>query len=127
MQTAEQYKQWHKTWYQTKGKTIVSEYNKNYAQTLKGRFNLYKAHSKRRGIEMNLTLSEFSEIVSKPCTYCGISGIKLGIDRLDNNIGYLKQNSVSCCKVCNFMKKSMTHIDFLNHIKKIIINNLFTN
>lgn len=42
-----------------------------------------------------------------------------GIDRVNNDIGYLIENCVSCCKVCNFMKRSMSKNDFINHVNKI--------
>ena len=42
-----------------------------------------------------------------------------GIDRKDNNIGYIIENCVSCCGICNRMKMDMSYDDFLNHIRLI--------
>lgn len=57
-------------------------------------------------------------MINSVCSYCGIKE-KLGIDRVDNSVGYTKENSVPCCKLCNFMKKAMSRNDFLSRIKKI--------
>jgi hypothetical protein len=45
-----------------------------------------------------------------------------GIDRLDNNIGYVSGNCVPCCSVCNYAKRDMTVDQFKNWIKRIYIN-----
>jgi hypothetical protein len=42
-----------------------------------------------------------------------------GIDRVDPEIGYIESNCVSCCTVCNLMKKAYSHNFFLTHIKRI--------
>lgn len=51
-----------------------------------------------------------------------------GIDRVDNEIGYIYENCVCCCKVCNTMKMNLSVYEFLNHISKIFkYNNNVTN
>lgn len=42
-----------------------------------------------------------------------------GIDRIDSNIGYTKENSVSCCKFCNFAKHTMSESDFYKWIRRV--------
>lgn len=42
-----------------------------------------------------------------------------GIDRIDNNEGYVEGNVRSCCKTCNRMKSSMTAEMFVSHANKI--------
>jgi hypothetical protein len=94
-------------------------YNKKYGVSLSGYFRRYKSSAKKRELAMNINLDNFRELISKPCNYCGENEKQRGIDRVDNSIGYIKENSVSCCKTCNFMKKTMTKEEFLNHINKI--------
>ena len=43
-----------------------------------------------------------------------------GIDRIDNNIGYTKENSVPCCEICNKAKRDMSYNDFINYLKRIV-------
>ena len=45
-----------------------------------------------------------------------------GIDRIDNNIGYIMDNSITCCETCNRMKRSHEYDFFLDHVKKICEN-----
>lgn len=42
-----------------------------------------------------------------------------GIDRLNPNIGYQKDNCVSCCTICNYMKHTLQKEDFLKQVEKI--------
>lgn len=100
-------------------KRIRSDYLREYRKTLRGRFNIYLSSAKARGIEMELDFSTFSEIVSLPCSYCGDSESKIGIDRINNSIGYTRENSVACCRSCNYMKKDMSCKEFLMHVNRI--------
>ena len=46
-----------------------------------------------------------------------------GVDRVNNDLGYTIENSVTCCSLCNYMKRGMSLSDFIIHINKIKINN----
>jgi hypothetical protein len=116
------------------GKEVVAEQNKKHYnnsrdnilktrkiwnQTLSGKFNQYKSTAKRRSIDFNLTFEEFCTFWQKSCVYCGSEIETIGLDRKDNNIGYIMGNVVPCCEICNIMKRNHTHTEFLNHIEKI--------
>lgn len=98
----------------------------------------YSKGAKDRGYEFNLSMEEFREIIEQNCYYCGDEPTKIftqyrcssnivynGIDRVDNRIGYIKSNCVSCCQTCNTMKMALTKNEFFEHIKKI--NNRIAN
>ena len=78
----------------------------------------YKRNAKRRNIQFELTEQEFNDIRNKNCTYCGNIGPN-GIDRVDNNLGYLLTNCVPCCTVCNKAKDVMSVEQFKNWITKV--------
>lgn len=42
-----------------------------------------------------------------------------GIDRKNNNLGYIKSNCIPCCKYCNVLKGDRSIKDFYNHVKKL--------
>jgi hypothetical protein len=42
-----------------------------------------------------------------------------GLDRVDNNRGYEKDNIVPCCETCNKAKLQMSLGEFLNWIKRV--------
>lgn len=85
--------------------------------TLRGR---YRRDARTRGYEFLLTNIEFDELIQGECYYCGSQKESsqmynfrelvhyTGIDRVNNDLGYIKTNCVSCCGVCNNHKKSVT-------------------
>ena len=95
----------------------------------------YKRGAKKKNRPFELTKDEFKAKTSCNCHYCGAlpntSGKRIssglnqsdylynGIDRKDNEIGYTVDNTIPCCKTCNFMKGSLTYSDFLSKIKLI--------
>ena len=93
----------------------INEKNKaNNKCTLKN----YKYSAYTRGIKWNIPDELALHLIASECHYCKEFDEynKTGIDRLENNIGYLENNVVSCCEMCNFMKKEL---DYNNYKKKI--------
>jgi len=83
------------------------------------RHSKYKRHAEERNIIFNITPEEFNAIVSGKCTYCGTDQ-KIGIDRYDNNVGYILSNCVPCCGTCNFIKRTMSVAELKDHLIKMI-------
>ena len=82
-----------------KGRTTRKKYRRG-----NGRFKNVAGLSKRQGKVWLLSEEVWKSIISMPCFYCGMennSGGGAGLDRLDNSIGYIQGNVVSCCKECN--------------------------
>lgn len=83
------------------------------------RFAEYKRSAERTGRVFEFTLEEFLEFVDKPCFYCGEIPPAVGVDRVDNDVGYTKENSVPCCSTCNWMKKSLPQEVFVEKCMQI--------
>ena len=81
-------------------------------------YRQYQYKAKERNLTFRLTLEDFEKLISQPCHYCGDYEV-MGVDRVDNRIGYLVSNSVPCCSECNFMKKDMLAHRFINRAAKI--------
>jgi 5-methylcytosine-specific restriction endonuclease McrA len=96
-------------------------------------YDNYKRAAKKRNYEFSLDEETFFNLIFKDCFYCG-SGLSMtvyerrfakrsvdynGIDRVDNTIGYTKDNCVSCCKICNNAKSTLSIDEFDNWIKKL--------
>ena len=93
----------------------------------------YEFGAKKRGLIFDLSKEIFKLLCLGNCDYCGIAPsnteadygrkngkfIYNGIDRIDNAIGYVKENCVTCCKICNYMKRTMGREAFLKHIEAI--------
>lgn len=112
-----------------------SQYNKNYYQinkdkengrcrnwyhSINGKYSQYKRTAKNRKRKFELTKEDFMEYWQEPCVYCGSEIQTIGLDRVDNNIGYIKENIVSCCEFCNRIKINMSADFFIEHCKKIV-------
>jgi hypothetical protein len=91
-----------------------------YPEGLCALYSEYKQNAKTRNIQFSLSHSEVLCLVTKPCYYCQKNPSPyIGIDRLANALGYLLENCVPCCSLCNHMKCDMSVEDFLLHVRKI--------
>jgi len=102
-------------------KEYQREYQKGYSKKPKQRFREYKRDASRKNKEFAIDMNFFMTLWQKPCYYCGGKIETIGLDRVNNEKGYLEKNIVSCCKICNVMKKTMTKKCFINHCKNIYI------
>lgn len=99
--------------------TLFREAKNRYCETPKGRFTNLKGGAKKRNLDFEIIIEDYIEITTSPCIYCAESVKKRGLDRIDNNVGYIKQNCASCCHRCNMMKREMSVKDFLGQIQRI--------
>lgn len=80
-------------------------------------YGRYKQSAKKRGHAFELSFDEAVKLFKAPCCYCGMPPSQIyrndynngdlaysGIDRVNNEIGYVKGNCVSCCGKCNTTK-----------------------
>jgi hypothetical protein len=79
----------------------------------------YIKHAEKLGVTYSLSRNKFESLIQQKCFYCGDSS-RNGIDRVNPLEGYTLDNCVPCCKVCNYMKRTMTAEEFIVHIKKIV-------
>lgn len=95
-------------------------------------YRSYKKGAIRRKLNFDLNYNTFKKLVLDSCYYCGeILPLKtrriedqdkvdiIGIDRKDNTKGYTVENSVSCCSICNYMKRKFSPEIFINQAIKI--------
>ncbi len=84
------------------------------------RYGKYKKGAASRGLDFNISFEEFMLLWQKPCYYCGSSIETIGIDRIDNSIGYMLGNIIPSCFVCNRAKMDMSQSEFLSHCSMIV-------
>jgi hypothetical protein len=103
--------------------------------------------AKVRGYEFNIKKNDYFKLIEKHCHYCGAPPnqttkpkkklkngkisyykeyIHHGLDRVDNNIGYILYNVVTCCKVCNRGKNNMAYDEFIKYINELVKYNRAT-
>lgn len=99
-------------------------------------YNKYMNGAKKRKLTFEIGFSEFLNLISSPCNYCGSSPegytiahrrylaneklIHNGIDRVNNDVGYVISNCVACCKYCNYAKYDLSYDAFKDHILQIV-------
>ena len=97
-------------------------------------FKNYRNEAKRRHLVFRLTKKQFRDLTKGSCYYCGDepkqefkrttgyngSYFYNGLDRLKNDIGYTRKNSVSCCGTCNKMKHCKSVQDFLQACQAVV-------
>lgn len=117
---------------------LAADFIKNLKRLKKGEasFNRVFADYKNRAVmkthEFKLSKQLFRELIVKPCVYCGDSlsntsktkhcngAFKYtGLDRVDNNRGYIKDNVEPCCTDCNFAKAGKSKEEFLVWIERL--------
>lgn len=79
-------------------------------------WNHYVKGAKKRNINFALSKTQFNELIIQSCFYCSYykeSEVN-GIDRIDNNIGYVEDNVVTCCQTCNLAKGSQHPQEFID-------------
>jgi len=92
----------------------------------------YKVGAKTRGLEFALTDEHLNCLFQDNCHYCGSSPSFVrrgrggygdytynGMDRLDNSKGYVEDNVVSCCFICNRAKLDLPLDQFLAWVKRL--------
>ena len=112
----------HKREYMRKNKERFSEKKHIYNMSLDGKFKSYKASAKTRNLEFTLTKEDFKKFWDKPCYYCGLDIFGIGLDRINNSVGYNLTNIVSCCRYCNIAKNNMKKEDYIELCNLVAIN-----
>lgn len=91
-----------------------------------------KRDAKARNYRFELTKEQVRNIITQPCQYCGAEPAQVtralrlngdfihnGIDRVDNDKGYLVANVVPCCKTCNYAKRTMGVEEFKAWVSRV--------
>jgi 5-methylcytosine-specific restriction endonuclease McrA len=79
-----------------------------------------RALARRRNIAFELKENQFVRLIGGSCFYCGAPPravamkryygqfLANGLDRIDSSAGYIENNVVACCRVCNAAKGALT-------------------
>lgn len=99
-------------------------------------YKLYQKRAEKLKLEFSISFEIFENLCKGKCFYCNRepsnevkrttktkgtrSFVYNGIDRVENVKGYTEKNVVSCCKMCNLMKKDMSTDEWFKQMKKIL-------
>lgn len=82
-------------------------------------YTMYRHAARSRNYEWHLTKEEFEKLWQQPCQYCGDPIPTIGIDRVDNTLGYFRGNVVPCCTTCNLMKGTSSRQEYVDQCRKV--------
>ena len=92
-------------------------------------YSTWKASSKRRFIDWNITKDDLKEIYQKQKGECALSGVvmetfsnspfRISIDRIDSTKPYVKENVQFVCSIVNVMKNKFSEDVFVGMCNKI--------
>ena len=119
-ENAEQAKKWREN-----NPEKVKVNNENKINSYELQYGVYKRSAELKQLEFVITFEEYTALVKNQCHYCGIiqdRGFN-GIDRENSTNGYILENCVSCCKMCNYMKRSLSGDVFVKRIEHILTFN----
>jgi hypothetical protein len=99
-------------------------------------YSIYKHNAIKHNRSFELSIEDFGILTKENCFYCGVPPRQIcsrpdravkpdpyiynGVDRIDNKEGYTKENSVSCCVMCNRAKMAYTLEVFLAWIDRLV-------
>jgi hypothetical protein len=102
-------------------------------------YKTYKDNAYKRKLSFRLSFEEFKNLIFADCFYCGqtpqiakFAGQENrrdrilsynGVDRIDNSIGYISDNCVTCCSICNSAKSDLTLEEFKSWIQRLVSHN----
>lgn len=99
----------------------INQYARRFRASQRGKFNNYQGNARARSLCFQISFEQFQTFWQKPCRYCGDPIKTIGLDRVDNSVGYTMTNVVPCCAICNHMKLKRDLNFFIEHCLKIAI------
>jgi len=97
-------------------KKKVRELNRAAKLTISNKYSQFKSSANKRKLEVCISKEEYTNLVSQKCHYCD-SVTAIGIDRVDNSIGYRLDNCVPACNLCNLTRNNLyTYEEFYKYI-----------
>jgi hypothetical protein len=83
--------------------------------------------AKKRKIDWQITFFDYLKLCNQSCFYCDnklgkIVLYNIGLDRLDNNKGYIIDNVVSCCESCNMVKGDSLSCEEMKKVAELLIS-----
>lgn len=114
---------------------MASKAHSEKRKSKKGEFSYYVRTAKRRKHDYNITLEYLAELWEKQKGKCAITGLDMevkkankkqnyfklaSLDRIDSDIGYMKDNVQFVCLPINLAKSNKSDIELKNFLIEVI-------
>ncbi len=111
--------------YRTQHKEATQLSGSKYNRSVKGKFKILKSKAKTRGLDLTLTALDYELLLRGAiCTYCSgpLPEAGSGLDRIDNDQGYVPSNVLPCCQHCNRLKNDFLTVDETKAVVALLKN-----
>lgn len=79
-----------------------------------------RASDRKKGLgENDLTVELICSVIAQGCQYCGETGLRMTLDRIDNDLPHNRSNVIPCCIRCNYLRGSMPHAAWLHIVPAV--------
>jgi hypothetical protein len=85
-------------------------------------YSYYKDKAISDSIKFTLSLDQFLTFWNRPCFYCNSEIDNVSLEIMNQDLGYVDKNCISCCRGCKKIKNDMSHKDFINFCEKVYLN-----
>jgi hypothetical protein len=109
--------------YRTNNPKKFQVYNERRKQDIEYKLSYYKRRAEKKSFDWSITDEYALQLFTEQCYYCNCFSISTinGIDRVDNDKGYIEDNVVSCCTECNMIKCETNIEEFLKKVEHIVV------
>ena len=99
----------------------MEEANRKRRESIEAHFKIYQRSARLKKLQFTFSEEEFKTLVTQNCYYCNTTDEKgfNGIDRMNQAVGYIQSNGVSCCIMCNWLKGSLDSATFIKRNRHI--------
>jgi len=90
--------------YTKNNKEKILKRQNEYKRSIKGRYNQAKSVANRRNIIWDIHFNDYQLLLQSNCYYSDQHSLPetgIGLDRINNNLGYILTNVIPCCSDCN--------------------------
>jgi hypothetical protein len=110
----------HKIYKNAHWESVLKQARKDYGRKKEARpWKIYEQNAKQKKREWALTPEVCAEVMKRPCHYCGVRGNPyIGMDRKDNDVGYIVSNVLPACTECNAAKSNRKYEEFLSWVHR---------
>lgn len=88
----------------------------------KVRWTNSRSGAKKRDLEWAIDYEDYVALIVQVCFYCqgALDECGAGLDRKDNDLGYMVDNVVPCCSLCNYMKSDMLSYEQMVRLSPVL-------
>lgn len=113
--------------YRMNNKTKIQLHDHERDRRVKRRFTRSQRSAKQRKLCWEISLEQFQELCSLDCIYCSNKlenrkfSTSSALDRKDNSKGYIIENVLPCCSMCNYLRGDIMTVEETKQVVNLLI------